>query len=285
MSEPVPPDLMEIADVLVPGAPLDTARLARGGMHDVVLVPGVAAVRVGRRPSVSEALPRRTELLRAIGAAGLPFAVPEPLTPVTTFGERAAVAVSWVRGAGHDAGQGDPALIGELLGALRELPVTPELRALLPAPRAYAGPASWSTILAEEVLPRFPARWRDEGRRRLDDALALEPVPDALVHGDLVGDNVHWDENGKLVGVLDWDRAHLFDPAIDAAFMGWHGWHTLRDAVDAGTYRRAVTWERAFGVNQLVALLLLGGEPLTLADSFTTHVVAWLDEDGGPDRL
>lgn len=285
MSEPVPSDLLEIADALVPGAPLGSARLAPGGMHDVVLLPGVAAVRVGRRPSVSAALPRRTELLRAIAAAGLPFAVPEPLTPVTTFGERAAVAVSWLDGAGLGAGQGDPALIGELLGALRELPVTPELRALLPAPRSYAGPSSWSTILAEEVIPRFPARWREEGRRRLDDALALEQVPDSLVHGDLVGDNVHWDANGKLVGVLDWDRAHLFDPAIDAAFMGWHGWAHLRDAVDAGTYRRAVTWERAFGVNQLVALLVLAGEPLTLVDSFTAHVVAWLDEDGGPARL
>ncbi|GGS74630.1 aminoglycoside phosphotransferase family protein [Nonomuraea spiralis] len=284
MSEPVPADLLEIADALVPHAPLDTARLGDGGMHDVVLIPGVAAVRVSRRAAAAEALPRRTEVLRAIGAAGPPFAVPTPLTPVTTFGERAAVAVSWIEGAGLGAGQGDPALIGELLRSVRELPLTPELRALLPAPRACAGRESWSTIVAEEVIPRLPDRWRDRGRRRLADALALEPVPDTLVHGDLVGGNVHWDENGKLVGVLDWDRAHLFDPAIDAAFMGWHGWDNLRPAVDAGTYRRAVTWERAFGVDHLVALFLLDGAPLVLVDSFVTHVVAWLDEDGGPDR-
>lgn len=279
----VPGDLLEIADALLPGVPLDRARLGDGGMHDVVLIPDVAAVRVSRRPLGAAAMPRRIEVLRAIGAAGLPFAVPEPLTPVTMFGERAAVAVSWIGGAGLPEGEGDPVLIGDLLRTLRELPVTPELRALLPAPRTYEGRENWATILADDVIPRFPRAWQDEGRRRLEAALALEPVPDALVHGDLVGGNVHWDEDGKLIGVLDWDRAHLFDPAIDAAFMGWHGWDTVRQAVDADTYRRARVWERTFGVNQLVALLELDGRPLSLADSFAEHVVAWLEEDGGPD--
>lgn len=279
MNDRVSGDLLEIVDALLPGAPLGRARLGRGGMHDVVLIPGVAAVRVSRRPLGTAALPRRTEVLRAIGAAGLPFAVPEPLTPVMTFGERAAVAVSWIGGAGLPEGEGDPVLIGELLAALRDLPVTPELRALLPEPRAYEGRENWAAVLADEVIPRFPARWQDEGRRRLEAALALEPVPDSLVHGDLVGDNVHWDEDGKLVGVLDWDRAHLFDPAIDAAFMGWHGWDTLRRAVDPGTYHRARVWERTFGVDHLVAILELDGNPLPFVDSFVEHVVKWLEEE------
>jgi hypothetical protein len=163
MSDQVPGDLLEIADALVPGAALGTARLARGGIHDVVLLPGVAAVRVSRRPRGAEELPRRTELLRVIGAAGLPFAVPEPLTPVRTFGNRAAVAVSWLDGAGLPEGQGDPARIGELLQAVRELPVTPELRAVLPAARDH----DWARILADEVIggpradagSRPPSRW------------------------------------------------------------------------------------------------------------------------------
>src|SRR5690242_1582900 len=71
MDEPVPDDLLEIADALLPGAPLGTARLFGGGMHDVVLLPGVAAVRVTKRPSGAAALPRRTELLRVIAEAGL----------------------------------------------------------------------------------------------------------------------------------------------------------------------------------------------------------------------
>lgn len=287
MSDRVPADLLEMADALVPGAPLGAARLARGGIHDVVLLPGVAAVRISRRASGAEALPRRTELLRVIAACGLPFAVPEPLTPVTMFGDRAAVAVSWIDGAGLRDGEGDPAKIGELLGALREFPVPPDLRAMLAVPRRYEGADSWAGLLAEEVIPRFPEKWREEGRRRLEEAVALEPVPDSLVHGDLVGGNVHWSEDGKLVGVLDWDRAHLFDPAIDAAFMGWHGWDTLRQAVDGDTYRRARVWERTFGVNQLVAVLELGGKPMASADSYAKHIVAWLEEEAGrdlPDR-
>ncbi|MGW4665378.1 phosphotransferase family protein [Streptosporangium sandarakinum] len=279
MDEPVPDDLLEIADALLPGAPLGTARLFGGGMHDVVLLPGVAAVRVTKRPSGAAALPRRTELLRVIAEAGLPFAVPEPLTPVTMFGERAAVAVSWLDGAAMPDGEGDPERIGELLRALRELPVTAELRAVLGAPRTYTGGDHWSGILAEEVLLRLPARWREEGRRRLDDALALEEVPDALVHGDLGGGNVHWGEDGKLVGVLDWDRAHLFDPAVDAAFIGWiHGWDNVRAAVDGDTYRRARVWDRAFGVTHLVAAL--DGGPIANAESYVQHIVAWLEQYG-----
>ncbi|WP_101784751.1 phosphotransferase [Nonomuraea indica] len=271
-------DLLAIADALLPGTSLDAARITRGGVHDVVLLPGIAAVRISRRPLGTEALPRRTELLRLIAAAGPPFAVPEPLTPVTRFGDRAAVAVSWIDGAGLPEGEGDPARIGELLRAVREVPVTPELRAVLPAPREQAGRDHWAAILAEEVIPRFPDRWRSEGRRRLEEALALEPVSDSLVHGDLVGQNVHWSEDGKLIGVLDWDRAHLFDPAIDAAFMGWHGWDNLRRAVDGETYRRARTWEETFGVDHLVAVLELGGRPLGHVDSYVEHVATWLEQ-------
>jgi hypothetical protein len=79
--------------------------------------------------------------------------------------------------------------------------------------------------------------------------------------------------------VLDWDRAHLFDPAIDAAFMSWHGWDTLRRAVDGETYRRARVWEDTFGVNHLVAVLELGGRPLANVDSYVEHIVAWLEQD------
>ncbi|SDI32344.1 phosphotransferase family protein [Nonomuraea jiangxiensis] len=283
MSDAVPPDLLEIADALLPGVSLDAARLGGGGVHDVILVPGVAAVRVSRRPLHAAAMPRRTEVLQAIGAAGLPFAVPEPLTPVTMFEARAAVAVSWIDGTPLPEGQGDPARIGELLGALRELPLTEELRALLPAPRAHEGDLSWAGILAREIIPRFPGTWREDGRRRLAEALALEPVPDRLVHGDLVGGNIHWGADGKVIGVLDWDRAHLFDPAIDAAFMSWHGWDNLRRAVSGETYRRARVWARTFGVNQLVAVLELGGEPLPLPDSYARHIVAWLEEYGDHD--
>lgn len=274
----VPAELLEIADALLPGVPVDDARLAaHGNIHHVVLIPGVAAVRVSRRRSAAEAMPRRVELLRAVGASGLPFAVPEPLTPVTTFGDAVAVAVSWIDGTGLPEGEGDPARIGGLLDALRELPLNPELRVALSAPPEGADSRGWADVLAEEVVPRLPDRWRDEGRRRLDEARALEPVPEALVHADLGAENVHWSADGTLVGVLDWDIALPFDPAIDAACMAWHGWDNVRRAVDGETYRRARTWDRLFGVEHLVAVL--NGRPLTNVDSFVRHVVAWLERN------
>ncbi|MFJ5221128.1 phosphotransferase family protein [Streptomyces sp. NPDC088354] len=122
--------------------------------------------------------------------------------------------------------------------------------------------------------PRLHALWRDEGRRRLDNAIALEPVSDALVHGDLVGSNLHWSPDGKLIGVLDWDLALPFDPAIDAATMAWHGWDTIRDAVDLDTYRRARIWNQTPGVEHLIADL--PGKPLSNVDSYIDHIVPWL---------
>ncbi|MGW6499505.1 phosphotransferase family protein [Nonomuraea angiospora] len=264
-------ELLEIADALLPGHSLDAARITEGNLHHVVLIPGAAAVRVSKRPSSAEEMPRRMEVLREIAGAGLPFAVPEPLTPVTRFGPRAAVAVSWIDGEEQPEGQGDPDQIGKLLRAVREVPVTPRLRQLLYAPREKG----WAEVLAGQVVPRLPDRWRDECRRRLEAAAALEAVPDALVHGDLGGANVHWDRDGRLVGVLDWDQAHLFDPAVDAALMAWHGWDTVRLAVDPETYRRARAYDAPFGVGHLVGVL--DGRPLTNVEGYVRSIVAWLD--------
>lgn len=280
MSQPVPADLLEIAEALVPDAPLDSARLAeQGNLHHVVLFPGVAAVRISKRPSAAAELPRRVEILRAVAAAGLPFAVPEPLTAVATFGERAAVAVSWIDGEWLPEGIGDPAAFGLLLEALREVEISPELEAVLHTPRRYADGLGWADILNDEIIPRLPTKWRDGVRQRLDTLLALEEVPARLVHGDLGGTNVHFGEDGKLTGVLDWDMAILSDPAIDAALIAtWHGWDVLRAATDEETYRRAWAWNDAVGVGHLHAVF--GGKPLSRVDGFVGSVVAWLEERG-----
>lgn len=50
MNHEVPADLLEIVHALLPGAPLDRALLAAdGNVHHVVLLPGVAAVRISKR--------------------------------------------------------------------------------------------------------------------------------------------------------------------------------------------------------------------------------------------
>ncbi|MBB1154191.1 phosphotransferase family protein [Amycolatopsis dendrobii] len=275
MPQPVPADLLEIAEALLPDAPIGSARLAaQGNMHHVVLLPGVAAVRISKRPDSAAELPRRAEILRAVAAAGLPFAVPEPLTPVTAFGDRAAVAVSWIDGEGLPEGVGDPAAFGPLLAALHEVEISPELEAVLHRPRRL----DWAAIL-HDVIPRLPARRQDDVRQRLDTLLALEDVPARLVHGDLGGSNVHFAADGKLTGVLDWDLATLADPAIDAALVAtWHGWDVLRAATDEETYRRAQAWNDPIGVEHLHAVFT--GKPLTSVDGFVRSVAAWLETRG-----
>ncbi|HEX8865469.1 MAG TPA: phosphotransferase [Lentzea sp.] len=272
----VPADLLEIAEALVPDARIGSARLAdMGNMHHVVLLPGVAAVRITKRPSSAAEMPRRVEKLRAIASAGLPFAVPEPLTPVTTFGERTAVAISWIDGDGLPEGSGDPAAFAELFEALREAEITPELKAVLHVPQRYADGTGWAEIL-DDVVPELPLKWRDQVRRGVDVLLELDEVPPRLVHGDLGGPNVHFGEDGKLVGVLDWDLATLYDPAIDAALVAsWHGWDVLRGAVDDETYRRAQAWHNSVGAEHLHAVL--AGKPLAYGAGFVSSVVAWLE--------
>ncbi|MFI5615060.1 phosphotransferase family protein [Amycolatopsis sp. NPDC051903] len=266
-------DLLEIAGALLPGVRLDSARLAAdGNVHHVLLIPGVAAVRVSKRPLAASAMPARVAVLRQLASAGLPFQVPEPLTPVTVFGDRAAVAVSWIDGVALPEGAGDPVQVAEVLAAVRAVPLSPELMGVLDG-RGAGRP--WSELITDEVLPRLPSRWQQEVRRRLDAALALDPVPDALVHGDLGGSNVHWSADGKLVGILDWDLAMPGDPAIDAALMAWHGWDNVRQAVSAQTYRRARVWDALLGVGHLVATM--NGRALTNPDGFLAAVLPWLE--------
>lgn len=266
-------DLLAIADALLPGTRLDDAYPAPdGNIHDVLLIPGEAAIRVSKRPLAAESMPRHVEVLRQLASRSLPFQVPEPLTPVTMFGDRTAVAVSWVDGAALPRNEGDPEQIAEVLEAVRAVPLDDAL--LTPLDGRKRGP-SWSTTITEEILPRLPVNHRQEAQRRLDAALALEPVPDALVHGDLGGSNVHWSPEGELVGILDWDMAMPGDPAVDAALMAWHGWDNVRRAVDADTYRRARTWDALFGVEHLVATM--NGRPMTSPDGFVRAIVPWLE--------
>lgn len=271
----VPVELLETADALLPGAPWEKARLGRGGSHDVVLLPGVAAVRVATHPSAAAELPRRVALLHRLSKAGLPFAVPEPLTGVTAVAGRAAVALSWVDGSPTPRGEGDRGGIRDLLAALAAVKLA-DLDDLLGPPHAYAGGPRWPEMMVR-VTELLPPEWRGEARSRVDAALALPPVPAQLVHGDLAGENVHWDETGRTcIGVLDWDFAMPFDPAVDAGCLAWHGWQTLRAAVDREVFHRARTWYMTFGLEHAAVGLLRGDPARVLADK-VAQTVAWLD--------
>ncbi|MFF0245933.1 phosphotransferase [Streptosporangium sandarakinum] len=275
----VPQRLLEIAAEFLPGVSLDGARLARGQFHEVVLIPGIAAVRIARRETAAAELPRRTELLSRLAALDLPFRIPTPLGPVSTVNGRVAVAVSWLEGAAHPEGSGDLVRLRAVLDALASVDVT-AIEDVLDEPHAYAGRGRWEELLVEEVIPRLPVRARREAERRVQAALELEEAPASLVHGDLAGENMCWGRGGELIGVLDWDLAQPFDPAVDAACLAWHGWDTVRSAVDSGTYRRARVWAATFGIEQ-VGSAIVNGEPPEIVDRYVERTARRLETEVG----
>ena len=163
----------------------------------------------------------------------------------------------------------------DMLAAMREVPLGPQFTAVLGRPHEYAGGDRWAELMTDEVLPRLPEELRADATRRVRNALELEPVPPSLVHSDLGGENVHWSADGKLVGILDWDLAQPFDPAVDAACLAWYGWENVRTAVDPDTYRRAGIWYLTFGIEQIVAAVLTA-EPPEVLDRYVERTAAWL---------
>jgi aminoglycoside phosphotransferase (APT) family kinase protein len=273
-------DLLAVAAALLPGENLSGAKLAQGGSHHAVLLPDVAAVRIARKPSAVEALPRRVELLRRLHRMDLPFAVPQPLTDVVEVDGHTAVALSWLPGAPLPLRtRVEQEELSSLLDGLLAVDCT-ELAGLLGQPHEYAGGAHWASVMTDEVIPRLPPDWRDEALTRIDAALALPDVVPSLVHGDLGGENMHWSPDGRLVGVLDWDLAQPFDPAVDAACLAWYGWDTVAAAVSESTLHRAQTWYRTFGLEQ-VAFAVLNGESGESVAQRCTTAAAWLERTAG----
>lgn len=268
-------ELLAVAAELLPGLAADRVAVTGGQDHDVLVFPGTAVVRVARHAAAAAGLERRTALLGVLATLDLPFAVPAALSPVRVVGADTAVALSWLPGAAGARGEVGPAELGRLLEAVAGA----DLAAVAPyldVPHAYAGRERWHELLLTEAVPRLPERLRDEARRRVDDAAALAPVTPRLVHGDLAGDNVLLDDRGRVSGVLDWDLAAPFDPAVDVACLAWFGWDEVRAVVDGATYDRARTWWRTFGIEQVVAAVL-AGEPAATVDQHVAATARWLD--------
>lgn len=235
-----------IAAEILGGVSVRDPRVVSGQFHDVVLVPGDAAVRIARHPGAASELARSAALLHRLVDMDLPFEVPRPLGPVREVDGRAVLAVSWVEGSPSPRGVGDPVELRGLLAALAAVNLS-AVEDLLARPHAYAGGDEWYRLMIEEVLPRLPPRWSSEAHRRIEEAAALPEVSPSLVHGDLAGDNMRWDDAGRLVGVLDWDLASAWDPAVDVACLSWHGWETVH------------------------------GEPPDVVDQYVDSTVAWLE--------
>lgn len=264
-----------VADCVLPGTIVtDVDAAAAGESHQVLMLPGVAVLRVARAAEAQQLMSRRLALLRRLKELTLPFLVPVPLSDAVQVHGLTACALTWVPGAMQEPGSGNPRQLRRLLDTLAEIDPVP-LGAVLDQPHAYAGRERWVRLLTSEVIPRVPADARVEAVRRVEAACALPPVTPNLVHGDLAGANLLWDADGALSGVLDWDLASASDPAIDAACLAWFGWPTVRVVTSPSTYRRARTWFAVFGLEQ-VSAAVLDGRPEPAVDAAVARAANWL---------
>jgi aminoglycoside phosphotransferase (APT) family kinase protein len=266
MDDQLTAGLLTVAETVLPGADLSAAGFARGGSHDGRPGQQDDVVRIARTVSATALLPRRTRLLHELANLGLPFAVPVPLTDVMTVGDRIAVALSWLDGQPSPKYEGgDPKQLAALLEALRAVDATP-FADLLARPHEYAGGDRWVEVMLDQAVQAV---------------LDLPPVEYSFVHGDLAGGNMHWNNDGRLLGVLDWDLAQLYDPAVDAAALAWHGWDKVAAAVDADTFHRARVHYLTAGIQQ-IAFAILNNQPERVIQERTAAMTAWIAGTSAP---
>jgi hypothetical protein len=244
-----------------------------GQSHRVLVLPGVGAVRMARNAVAAARLPGNVALVQGLAAtAQLPVALPVPLTEVVTGTDgRAAVVQEYLPGQAHPPHEGDPVVLRGLCEALATVDPA-ALEPHLGSPFAYRGP--WTAARVRTVR-ELPGRLRDTRGEELwdgewaaghpsvsaaafpetaEELLATlaawtqdQVVAPSLVHGDLAGHNMRWERSGgawTLTGILDWDLASVWDPALNPAYLSlWHGEEMLESiARDRAEAWRARVW-------------------------------------------
>jgi len=271
-------ELASLTDALTALAPALGGRLAdaprrlSGGASqetwafDLIIGDDARGLILRRRPDGMTPDPGRTvglsaeaALIRAAGAAGAPVpAVVHVCRPEDGLGEAYVMARvegetlgrRIVRDAAFAAVR--PGLAhrcGAVLAAIHSVP-TADLPAI---PRSDAA--------AE--LDRYEAIYRQSGAERPIFELALkrlrrhlpQPVEPRLVHGDFRNGNLMIHPERGLAAVLDWELAHVGDPAADLGWLCVNSWRFGGDAPVGG-----------FGHydDLLAGYVSAGGEPISL---------------------
>ncbi|NUL43901.1 phosphotransferase [Cellulosimicrobium funkei] len=192
----------------------------------------------------------------------------------------AAVVQEYLPGEAHPPHTGEVPVLRELcrtLAGIDTAPLTPHLG----PPFAYRGPWTAEKLTAVQAVPSMLAAshggdlWTDGSPEGPGDAISVDRwaetvatlttthtawtenpvVPPSLVHGDLAGHNMRWQravagrdgdegERWHLTGILDWDLAAVWDPALNPAYLAlWHGEEKLEAiARDADEALRGRVW-------------------------------------------
>ncbi|MDT7787251.1 MAG: hypothetical protein QOF58_5670 [Pseudonocardiales bacterium] len=228
---------------------------ARGTFNDAVIEPGEWVARFPRA-DLADAR-RRARALRLIGQLDLPFSVPEVIEDKLDLPlGQAHVVISYVPGRPSETASDEAVL--EVLDALANVELGPELVALLDEPLHHAGGSRTAETITELVFPLLTDDERTQATEVLERFADLPPA-EGFVHGDLAPVNLHW-HNGKITGIIDWDFACAGDPALDAAAFANYGWPLVR-RVRPGLYERALTHAAMFPLTGAVSALRQGADP------------------------
>lgn len=225
-----------------------------------------------------------------VAAAGLPFETPEIVTVERIDGssvtyERKLPGTPLQARLRFDDLEIEAAAAGcvtEVLGALAAVPATASMRQLAALDEdrplwdgADSFPAALDGLLsrrAERFGPVIRARLPDFDRRlaALRDRLpTLGGRPDAVIHGDLFGENILVDDAARPLAVLDFGFLTTagdprLDAAITAAVMNMYGPHALAITLDL-TPRIA----RGLGYPADVLLVYQAAYAVATASAFT----------------
>jgi aminoglycoside phosphotransferase (APT) family kinase protein len=271
------------------GGDLTGARLVQGQFHDVVLAAD-AAYRFPRDERSRAALPARAALLAALAQHPLPVTVPGLLSQAALDEPLGRCHIVLRRVPGHPIGPGEvagprqrEAAVAGLAGLLDRLGALggdPDVQAAAP-PACGRAWERFAGEVARVLFPLIPAGGRERAQAELVRVMTVDPAGTALVHGDLGGTNLLWRAAGgapRLAGVLDWDEAHLGNPAEDlasiAATFGWPLARTLdarRHGGETPTIADAGAIAATFALQQALPAAL-SGDAGNLADGLAGYL-------------
>jgi aminoglycoside phosphotransferase (APT) family kinase protein len=213
---------------LTGGASMETwAFEAVGGTAPAPLILRRRTAPVEDHPGRKPPLEREAQVIEAAVAGGVP--APE-VVHVCGAADGLGEAYVMRRVAGETLGKRiatDPAFAPARAALARQC------GAALARIHAVSPPAGLETIDAAQTLANYEATWRASGAVRptieaafrwLEKRLPAEAVTPRLVHGDFRNGNIMVDANDGLVAVLDWELAHLGDPAEDLGWICTNSW-------------------------------------------------------------
>ena len=229
--------------------PVPLAAGVEGAIYDL---GGGLVAKVWRERRVAE-LERTQRFYADVAAAGLPFATPE-IFSIEQANGRSVTYERKLPGqplqhrldpADREIGAAAAACVFDVLRALATVPATDSMRnlaALDESQPLWAGAETFSAALlglidrrAERFGPVIRVQLPDFDRRHaaLRERLStIEIWPDTVIHGDLFGENILADEQGRPLAVLDFGFLTTagdprFDAAVTAGIMNMYGPHAL----------------------------------------------------------